>query len=227
MVCYSNRKHSKVNKEKVCRGWGPVGPRRKRWGSSPHAVLQNMLNSPSNDVTTHMGGYGNHRKLPWAWVSRVQLLQGGGWSFTRQRVIWGGAGSVTQQTVHMWLTSITDTQDPQKRTSLVAQGLRIHLPVQGTWVWTLVQEDPTCHGATKPVRHNYWACALEPASHNYWAHAPRACEPQLLKPMHLEPMLRNKRSHCNEKPMYHNETPTLASTRESLRAAMKTQRSQK
>ena len=21
----------------------------------------------------------------------------------------------------------------------------------------------------KPVRHNYWACALEPASHNYWS----------------------------------------------------------
>ena len=23
---------------------------------------------------------------------------------------------------------------------------------------------------TKPVCHNYWACALEPGSHNYWAH---------------------------------------------------------
>ena len=44
------------------------------------------------------------------------------------------------------------------------------------------------------------------------AHAPqllslhsRACEPQLLKPACLEPMLRNKRSHCNENPMHHNE----------------------
>ena len=26
-----------------------------------------------------------------------------------------------------------------------------------------------CRGATKPERHNYWACALEPASHNYWS----------------------------------------------------------
>ena len=40
-------------------------------------------------------------------------------------------------------------------TSLVAQWLRIRLPMQGTWVRALVQEDPTCHGATKPVRHNY------------------------------------------------------------------------
>ena len=40
-------------------------------------------------------------------------------------------------------------------TSLVVQWLRIHLPMQGTWVRALVQEDPTCRGATKPVCHNY------------------------------------------------------------------------
>ena len=39
--------------------------------------------------------------------------------------------------------------------------------------------------------------------------------PQLLKPMHLEPMLCNKRSHCNEKPEHRNkEQPPLAATRE-------------
>ena len=37
--------------------------------------------------------------------------------------------------------------------------------MQGTQVRALVWEDPTCRGATKPVRHNY-----------------RACEPQLLSP---------------------------------------------
>ena len=72
--------------------------------------------------------------------------------------------------------------------------------MQGTRVWALVQEDPTCRGATKPVRHNYWACALEPASHNYWASIP-----QLLKLARLEPLLRNKRSHRNEKPVHRNE----------------------
>ena len=54
-------------------------------------------------------------------------------------------------------------------TSLVAQWLRILLSMKGTWVQALVREDPTCHGATKPVCHNYWACALEPASHNHWS----------------------------------------------------------
>ena len=40
-------------------------------------------------------------------------------------------------------------------TSLVAQWLRIHLPMQGTRVQALVREYPTCHGATKAVCHNY------------------------------------------------------------------------
>ena len=39
--------------------------------------------------------------------------------------------------------------------SLVAQWLRILLPMQGTQVQALVREDPTCRGATKPVGHNY------------------------------------------------------------------------
>ncbi|KAJ8787084.1 hypothetical protein J1605_023116 [Eschrichtius robustus] len=33
----------------------------------------------------------------------------------------------------------------------------------------------------------------------------RACEPQLRKPVYLEPMLCNKRSHHNEKPAHRNE----------------------
>ena len=85
-------------------------------------------------------------------------------------------------------------------TSLVAQWFRIRLPMQGTWVRALVREDPTCRGATKPVSHSYWACALEPASHNYWA-----CMPQLQEPVCLESVLCNKRSHRNEKPAHCNE----------------------
>ena len=40
-------------------------------------------------------------------------------------------------------------------TSLVAQWLRICLPMQGTRVQVLAREDPMCRGATKPMRHNY------------------------------------------------------------------------
>ena len=44
------------------------------------------------------------------------------------------------------------------RASLVAQWLRICLPMQGTQVQALVWEDPTCRRATGPMSHNYWAC---------------------------------------------------------------------
>ena len=39
--------------------------------------------------------------------------------------------------------------------SLVAQWLRICLPMQGTRVRALVWEGPTCRGATGPMSHNY------------------------------------------------------------------------
>ena len=54
--------------------------------------------------------------------------------------------------------------------------------MQGARVRALVWEDPMCHGAAKPLRHNYWAYVQEPASHNYWAHVPRAHALQKEKP---------------------------------------------
>ena len=59
-------------------------------------------------------------------------------------------------------------------TSLVAQWLRIRLPMQGTQVHALIQEYPTCRGATRPVSHNYWACASG------------ACAPQQERPRQWE-----------------------------------------
>ena len=70
-------------------------------------------------------------------------------------------------TYHMiptiWHSGKGKTVETIKRSvgaSLVAQWLRICLPMQGTTrVRALVWEDPTCHGATRPMSHNYWACA--------------------------------------------------------------------
>ena len=42
-------------------------------------------------------------------------------------------------------------------TYMVVQWLIICLPMQKTQVQSLVQENPTCWGATKPVFHNCWA----------------------------------------------------------------------
>ena len=73
--------------------------------------------------------------------------------------------------------------------------LRIHLPVQGTQVRSLVQEDSACCGAPKPVCHDSWAQAREP-------------------------LFCNKRSHCSEKPEHCNwRLHPLATARESLCAA--------
>ena len=94
--------------------------------------------------------------------------------------------------------------------------------MQEIWVWSLVWEDATCHRATKPMHHNYWACALEPwncktelTHHNCWSlHA-------------LEPEVCNKRSHSSEKPTHGNEDePCSPQLEEDLRAT-KTQHSQK
>ena len=91
------------------------------------------------------------------------------------------------------------------RTSLVAQGLRIHLPEQESQVLSLVWEDPTCHGSTKVVRRNYWPHALEFKSHNYWSCATWSSRAATREATTM-------RSRCT--------------TRESLYAATKTQRGQ-
>ena len=95
-----------------------------------------------------------------------------------------------------------DTGDEAKynlQTSLTVQWIRNCLPIQGTQVWSLAWEDPTCVRAIKLVHYNYWAHALEPASHNYWT-----CVLQLLKPRYLQLMLCHKRSHYNEKLVHRN-----------------------
>ena len=72
--------------------------------------------------------------------------------------------------------------------------------MQGTGVGSLVREDPTGLGATKPGHHNCWTGAVEPTSS--WS--PCAIE--------LEPC--NRRSHCIEKPTHHNRVaPTCRNWR--------------
>ena len=72
----------------------------------------------------------------------------------------------------------------------MVQWLRIRRPMQGTRVQALVREDPTCRGATKPVRYRATALRstarkpqlLSPRAITTEAHAPRAGAPQQEKP---------------------------------------------
>mgnify|MGYP006996599768 CR=1 FL=1 len=43
----------------------------------------------------------------------------------------------------------------KKRRSLKLQGLRTHLPIQDTWVRSLIWDDPICPAAAKPLNHNH------------------------------------------------------------------------
>ena len=86
----------------------------------------------------------------------------------------------------------------------MAQWKRIHLPMQGTWVWSPVWEDSTCWGATKPVCHNHWACSLEPTSPNY-----QACELQLLKPTCSRGGMSQLLSSCAKSLCYATREPTV------------------
>ena len=67
--------------------------------------------------------------------------------------------------------------------------------MQGTRVQALVRKIPRASEQLSPC-----APTTEPTSHNYWAHVP-----QLPQPVHLEPLLRNKRSHRNEKSVHRTE----------------------
>ena len=75
---------------------------------------------------------------------------------------------------------------------------------------------------TKPVNHSYEASSLEPNSHNY-----EACMLQLLKPVCLEPVLHNERSHHSKSAHDNEEKTPLTANRESLPATMMTNHSQK
>ena len=121
----------------------------------------------------------------------------------------------------------TDNKKQSRWTSRVVQWLRIRLPMQGTQVRSLVWEDPTCRGATKPVHRNYWACALEPTSHNYWAHVlqllkprtPRARAPQQEKPPQWEaraPQRRVAPARCNSRKPAQRQRPNTAKEKKKI-----------
>ena len=56
--------------------------------------------------------------------------------------------------------------------------------MEETYVRSLIRDDPTCDGTTKPSSHNYWTSALGPWSCNYWSLST------------LDPVLHHKRSLC-------------------------------
>ena len=101
-------------------------------------------------------------------------------------------------------------------TSLVIQWLRIRLPMQRTWVWSLVQEDSTCCGATKDCKPQLLSLWSSPGPQLLKPTCPRICALQQERP-----------SRWQARALQLEINSPLVATRESLHAAMKTQSSQK
>ena len=100
---------------------------------------------------------------------------------------WGCKELDTTERLHLIANTYENLPLKSNAGACLVQWLRIRLAKQWTPVRSLVQEDPICHGTTKP------GCG------NFWAHTP-----QLLKPKQLEPMFHNMRSHDKEKPVHQN-----------------------
>ena len=89
--------------------------------------------------------------------------------------------------------------------------------MQGTRVQALVQEDPTCCGATKPVCHNYWARVpqlLSLRATTTEACVSRACALQQEKPLQWEARAQQQRvAPCSpqlEKALVQQRRPNAA-----------------
>ena len=104
-------------------------------------------------------GKGNpeQRNSSRAMLASLKWCAGGGRSFCSPTRLLAGIDSTCNNRVK-------NKNENNGRTSLVVRGLGNHLPMQVTWVQSLVQEDPKCLRAT-----------TEPAP-------PGACAPQQEKP---------------------------------------------
>ena len=83
---------------------------------------------------------------------------------------------------HYGKKNITVPPKNKNRTSLLEQWIRIHRPMQGTQVRSLVWADPIGCITIKPTSQNYWACKpylLKPEH-------PRACALQQERPPQWE-----------------------------------------
>ena len=94
--------------------------------------------------TTHSPNCSGERSIPKNIYQKIPLF------YALLDCFWKGTEDETMLVPYNKGTSVW--------TSLVVQWLRIHLPMQETWVQSLVWEDSTCHRAAKPLHWNCWTC---------------------------------------------------------------------
>ena len=136
--------------------WSPPSP--SRWGFLTRwQTSWASCPSSSSSVCSRACPGLSARNL---WVQRVFCALGGLLLLCRHlSVRMGGWGSGASHSVcstvgkgkniRVWGQVQVYDLNHSRRASLAAQRLRICLPMEQTWVWSLVQEDPTCHWATE------------------------------------------------------------------------------
>ena len=127
-----------------------IAPEFKERGCDPELINKTLQSLGSKDG--HMTNKKQRdRILRLARETRPNKL------FTKLKAGWGILGADHGEGQYRGKRN-WEVQKDQKllRTLLVVvQWLRIYLPMQGTWVWFLLQEDSTCHRATRPMHCNY------------------------------------------------------------------------
>ena len=153
----------------VAKGWG-----RGKWVVLLSVVFQFCKKKSSGDwlhnnvtiinITEHLKivKLGNSLAVQWLGLCTFTAEFGGsvpGQGTKITQTAWCGKKKKKIMKLVNFVTYILPQLKNVLGASLVAQWLRICLPMQGTRVRALVWEDPTCRGATRPVSHNDWACA--------------------------------------------------------------------
>ena len=116
--------------------------------------------------------------IPWSrkWQLAPVFLPGkfhGKRSLVGQREL-----DTAEHTEHPTSKTNKQTKNDWWGASLVVQWIRICLAMQGTPIWSLGCDDPTCHGATKLICHDYWACAPQQEKPPQWeVQAPQQSSP--------------------------------------------------
>ena len=85
------------------------------------------------------------------WMQSIKAIDRKVARLHRMKCIWICCPHHPQSTHYIWFTKLIRGFG----TSLVAQWLRISLPMQRTRVRSLVWDDPTCREAAEPVCCNY------------------------------------------------------------------------
>ena len=172
----------------------------------------NCLGGQVPRVVMGCGHWFPTEKESWCLGEKERMEVSGKWEtlvFAQRKGLWGSWTGTALCTLRPWVqrgrrrrehepSFVVDVSQEQHETSVVSLCLRICLPMQRTWVWSLDQEDPTCQGASEPVPHTHWA----------W-------------------VLHNRRTHHSESPHTTTKKSLNAATRESPSAATRTQHSEK